>query len=226
MWRSETSPIAKLAARKAHTHTDHYDPVAPAGFSTAVRIFPAAPELLSRSRLRTSLRNLLLTNALSTNPVALRVGTELDRLLQFCSPRGIFMTIRSTLGAAFVGGALLLTGNPVWAHHSLVSQFSLDKPITLRGTVTRLVWLNPHGRIYVAVKGDDGQTENWMVETGATSRMIRRGLKKTDFPFGTEVIVSGYAARDGQRKVAGMIVTFPAREAASPPQEASFSLGR
>lgn len=130
------------------------------------------------------------------------------------------------LRAALVSAALLLTGGPLWAHHSLVSQFSLNKPITLRGTVTKLVWLNPHGRIYVDVKGDDGQVENWMVETGATSRMIRRGLKKTDFPYGTEVIITGYAAIDGQRKAAGMVVTFPAREAASPPQEASFSLGR
>ena len=126
---------------------------------------------------------------------------------------------------ALVGIALLTMSEPAWAHHALVSQFSLDRPITLRGTVTKLAWLNPHGRIYVDVKNAEGTVENWTVETGATGRMIRRGLKKADFGVGAEVIISGYAAHNGKLGVAGMTVTFPDREA-TPDREASFSLGR
>ena len=136
------------------------------------------------------------------------------------------MKSRTTLVIVLVGFALVETSQPVWAHHSLVSQFSLTKPITLRGTVTKVAWHNPHGRIYVDVKNAEGVVENWMIETGATGRMIRRGLNRADFAFGVEVIVAGYAARDGSRSVAGMIVTFPDREGSSPPREASFSLGR
>ena len=136
------------------------------------------------------------------------------------------MRIRTTLVIVLAALALVKTSEPVWAHHSLVSQFSLEKPITLRGTVTKLVWHNPHGRIYVDVKNTEGLVENWMIETGATGRMIRRGLTKADFAFGVEVIVAGYAARDGKRSVAGVSVTFPDREGSSPPREASFSLGR
>ena len=136
------------------------------------------------------------------------------------------MRIRTTLVFVFVGLALVETSKPVWAHHSLVSQFSLAKPITLRGAVTKVVWHNPHGRIYVDVKNAEGLVENWMIETGATGRMIRRGLSRADFAFGVEVIVAGYAARDGTRNVAGMIVTFPDREESSPSREARFSLGR
>ena len=136
------------------------------------------------------------------------------------------MRIHTTLVVALVAIALAETNEPAWAHHALVSHFSLDKPITLRGTVTKLAWLNPHGRIYVDVKSADGEVENWMVETGATGRMIRRGLRKTDFVTGVEVIIAGYAARDGTRSVAGMSVTFPDRETSSPAREASFSLGR
>ena len=135
------------------------------------------------------------------------------------------MRIHTTLLIAFVGFALAGTNETAWAHHALVSQFSLDKPITLRGTVTKLAWLNPHGRISVDVKNAEGAVENWTVETGATGRMIRRGLKKSDFAVGVEVIIAGYAARDGKLSVAGMSVTFPDRETA-PDREASFSLGR
>ncbi len=130
--------------------------------------------------------------------------------------------MRTTL--AFVAIAVLLTTGPVWAHHSMVVQFSLEKPITLRGTVTKLMWMNPHSWIYVDVTGPKGQVDNWRIETGALPRMIRRGLTKTDFKLGTEIIVGGYAARDGQLKAAGMIVTFPDREATG--REASFGLGR
>ena len=136
------------------------------------------------------------------------------------------MRIRTTLVIVLAGLALVVTSQPLWAHHSMVAQFSLEKPITLRGTVTTLMWHNPHGRIYVDVKNAEGVVENWMIETGATGRMIRRGLKKADFAFGVEVIVAGYAARDGKRSVAGVSVTFPDREASSPPREATFSLGR
>jgi hypothetical protein len=132
------------------------------------------------------------------------------------------MKIKSTL--AFVAIAVFLTTGPVWAHHSMVVQFSVEKPITLRGTVTKLMWTNPHSWIYLDVAGSEGHVESWRIETGSLPRMIKRGLTKTDFKPGTEIIVGGYAARDGQLKAAGMVVTFPDREAAG--REASFGLGR
>lgn len=131
---------------------------------------------------------------------------------------------RTTLAIALVGAGIL-SAPPVRAHHSMVVQFSVNKPITLRGTISKVVWVNPHGHIYLDVKGPDGQVETWTIETGATSRMIRRGLKRSDLAYGLEVIVGGYASRDGKRTAAGMIVTFPDREA-NPDLEASFSLGR
>ena len=67
------------------------------------------------------------------------------------------------------GAALLLASGSASAHHSMIAQFSLNKPITLRGTVTKLEWLNPHGHIYMDVKGAGGQVENWMIETGPRS---------------------------------------------------------
>ena len=125
-----------------------------------------------------------------------------------------------------LAGALLFATQPISAHHAMVAEFSMNKPITLRGTLTKMEWVNPHGWIYLDVKGPDGRTAGWKVETGSPFRMEKRGLKKTDFRTGSQVIVSGFAAKDGTPTAAGMTITFADREAAFPAQEATFVLGR
>ena len=137
------------------------------------------------------------------------------------------MRTRRTLPIVVVGAVLLLATMPVWAHHALIAQYAADKPITLRGTVTKVEWVNPHGWIYMDVKGADARVENWAVETGTAGRMLSLGLRKTDFQPGTEIIVGGFLAKNTMRTVAGWIVTFPDREAAFPARgQASFPLGR
>ena len=136
------------------------------------------------------------------------------------------MSLRTTLPIVVVGAVLLLATGPAWAHHAMIAQFALDRPVTLRGTLTKMEWVNPHGWIYLDVRGENGQVENWAIETGSPLRMERRGLKKTDFRYGVEIIVGAFAAKDGTRSAAGWIVTFPDREASVPAREASFSLGR
>jgi Family of unknown function (DUF6152) len=120
--------------------------------------------------------------------------------------------------------ALSMTPVPVGAHHSMIAQFATEKPVTLKGTITGLLWRNPHAAIFLDVVGAEGQVERWRVETGSTPRMMRRGLNKSDIRPGREVIIGGYAARDGQSKLAGLVITFLDREAAG--EEASFALGR
>jgi hypothetical protein len=133
---------------------------------------------------------------------------------------------RAMLSGLVVAVALLLSTWPVAAHHQIVAQFSTSRPITLRGSITKVEWVNPHGWIYLDVKGADGRAETWAVETGSPYNMTKRGLKPADFRFGTEVIIGAFAARDGSRKAAGMVVTFAARETVAGETEASFTLGR
>jgi hypothetical protein len=135
------------------------------------------------------------------------------------------MKTRKTLAAALVGAALLFATAPLLAHHAMVAEFNLAKPITLRGTLTRMEWVNPHGWIYIDVKGQEGK-ESWKIETGSPFRMEKRGLKKTDFKVGDEVIVSGFAAKDGTAAAAGMTITLIALEKSFPDREATFVLGR
>jgi hypothetical protein len=133
---------------------------------------------------------------------------------------------RMTVVVALIGVALLSAVAPISAHHAMVAEFNLAKPITVRGTLTRMEWVNPHGWIYVNATNPEGLVETWKIETGSPFRMEKRGLKKADFRVGSEVIVSGFAAKDGSLSAAGMTITFSDREASFPAREASFVLGR
>lgn len=131
-----------------------------------------------------------------------------------------------TLASALVCATLLFATGPVSAHHAMVAEFNLAKPITLKGTLTKIEWVNPHGWIYIDSKGAGGRVENWKFETGSPFRMEKRGLKKADFKIGGEVIVNGFASKDGTPTAAGMTITFLDREKSFPAREATFVLGR
>ena len=56
---------------------------------------------------------------------------------------------------------------PLLAHHSFAAEFARDKPITLRGYVTKVEWTNPHVWFYINVKDEKtGRTTNWGFEMG------------------------------------------------------------
>lgn len=118
-----------------------------------------------------------------------------------------------------MAAALLIGGAGAGAHDNLLTQFDMDNPITLRGRLIGIDWVNPHSWIRLAVDRGDGQVETWRVETGSLARMKAAGLEKSDFVPGTEVVVIGFAARKGTTDAAGFTITFAGRQA-------SFLLGR
>lgn len=107
---------------------------------------------------------------------------------------------------AVLAGGMLLAAAPLVAHHSFAAEFDEKQPITLRGTLTKMEWVNPHGWLHMDVVGADGKIVNWAVEAGGPNALLRRGLRKTDFPAGIEIIVEGYRAKNGTPTVNGRTV--------------------
>src|SRR6185295_1424677 len=104
---------------------------------------------------------------------------------------------------------LLLAGVPVFGHHAFGGEFDPNKPVLLKGPVTKVEWVNPHAWIHIEVTKPDGTTEEWMVEGGTPNTLLRRGLTRESLTYGTELIVDGYQTKDHSLKRAnGRDVTF------------------
>jgi hypothetical protein len=99
---------------------------------------------------------------------------------------------------AAVAASALLAAIPAHAHHAFSAEFDIHQPIELKGSVTKLQWTNPHSWLYVDVPQPDGSVASWAVEFGSPTALLQKGLRKTDFPLGVQVLVKGYRAKSGK----------------------------
>jgi hypothetical protein len=104
------------------------------------------------------------------------------------------------IAALFTAIALLASGHSLAAHHSFAAQYDSNKPITLKGGITRIEWANPHIYFYIDVADSSG-TVQWAIEGGAPSTLYRAGWRKDSAKVGDTVTVSGFLARDGSKLV-------------------------
>jgi len=117
--------------------------------------------------------------------------------------------MRTTMLSVVVGVGLLLGGVTLSAHHAFSSEFDANRPVKFKGTVSKMMWVNPHAWIYVDVKNADGTVEEWMVEAGTPNTLLRRGFTNASLQPGTEIMVDGYQSKDGSKRANGRDLTLP-----------------
>jgi hypothetical protein len=127
------------------------------------------------------------------------------------------MTTHKLLGAAATGlrkirGSLwlmlgLLLTMPLWAHHSITAEFDTSKSFTVKGTLTKIEWVNPHAYVYLESKDDKGAVTAYSFETGPPGNLRRSGVLRTMFSVGDAVTIEAYSAKDGSKNL-GLVKTF------------------
>jgi hypothetical protein len=107
----------------------------------------------------------------------------------------------------FLAGAVL-AAFPAAGHHSFAAEYDSSAPITVKGTVTKVEWTNPHSYVYVDVRDVNGNVVNWAVEGYPPNTLRRTGFTRDLMKQGDIVTINGWKARDGANRMAARDVTF------------------
>jgi hypothetical protein len=111
--------------------------------------------------------------------------------------------------ALLFGAGFIAIAAPVLAHHAFSAEFDAKAPVTLKGPITRVEWINPHAWIHMDNQLANGKTEAWMVEGGTPNTLQRNGITRDSVKVGTIIMVSGYKAKDGRMRANGRDITLP-----------------
>lgn len=105
--------------------------------------------------------------------------------------------MRASLGFAAAGLGMLLAAAPMFAHHSFAAEYDAKQPVTLKGTVAKVEWTNPHARFYVNVKDENGKVTQWNLELASPNVLSRQGWTRHSLSEGDVITVEGSKAKDG-----------------------------
>jgi hypothetical protein len=97
-----------------------------------------------------------------------------------------------------LGVGLMIAARSSSAHHSFAAEFDAAKPFELTGTVTKLVWSNPHAWIYFDVTDETTKSvTSWAVELNSPNALLRAGWTRNSLKAGDVVTIEGSLAKDG-----------------------------
>src|SRR6185295_7618663 len=103
-------------------------------------------------------------------------------------------------GLLAVAFGAFLAARPLAAHHEILAKFDDKKPQTLKGTVTKVDWANPHVHLFLNVQNGNNLA-NWAVELESPVDLGRAGWTRDSAKVGDVLTVQGYSARNGSRQV-------------------------
>ena len=86
---------------------------------------------------------------------------------------------------------------PLSAHHGRGATYDMKKRVTLKGTVSRVEWRNPHVLIYMDVKGADGTVVTWGFENAGVSQLAQEGYNRNTLKVGQEITAIVNPAANG-----------------------------
>jgi hypothetical protein len=92
----------------------------------------------------------------------------------------------------------LVASVPVLAHHGTAA-FDMETLTTVKGTVTKFEFMNPHALIYIDAAGNKGEIEHWIMEESSNNHLSRSGWDKNTLKTGDQVTIAGHRARNGAR---------------------------
>ncbi len=108
-----------------------------------------------------------------------------------------------------MAGLLVAAAVPLLAHHSFAAEYDANAKLTLKGTVTKVDWMNPHIWVYLDAKDESGKMIHWQCEGGPPNTLTRNGWTKDALKIGDEVTIQGFRAKDGTNTCNSRSVTLP-----------------
>jgi hypothetical protein len=115
--------------------------------------------------------------------------------------------MKTIIGIAVVGLALGASARPLAGHHAFSSEYDENKLVTLKGTVTKIEWMNPHAKFFIEVVNPDKSVTNWEFELASPNSLTREGWDRHTLTIGDAISVSGFAAKSGRNMASTRSVT-------------------